>query len=138
MLYIIYQDIENQLSILKICRKVKWLKRKFSLLVINKIQNQIKEVNESLVRENSEITILDYVKKINDMFYNIDISFIDDFIEFVDKEDFIIHHYLLEKYGVITIKDTFYVKRLLEKYEFEEDKYFITKPPNQGEVLITS
>ena len=71
MLYIICQDIENQLSILKICRKVKWLKRKFSLLVINKMQNQIKEVNESLVRENSEITILDYVKKINDMFYNI-------------------------------------------------------------------
>ena len=44
----------------------------------------------------NEITMLDYVKKINDMFYNIDISFTDDFIEFVDKEDFIIHHYLLE------------------------------------------
>ena len=96
------------------------------------MQNQIKEVNESLVRENSEITILDYVKKINDMFYNIDFSFIDDFIEFVDKEDFIIHHYLLEKYGVITIKDTFYVKRLLEQYEFEEDKDYITKSPQSG------
>ena len=33
---------------------------------------------------------------------------------------------------MITIKDTFYVKRLLEQYEFEEDNDYITKSPKSG------
>ena len=72
------------------------------------------------------------MKLLNEKIFNIDISFVNDFIELVDKEDFIIHHQLLEKYGVITIKDTFYVKRLLEQYEIEEGKDYITKSPKSG------
>ena len=47
----------------------------------------------------------------------------------VNHDDFSIHHNMLDKYGVITVKDTFYVKRLLEQYEFEEGKNYITNPP---------
>ena len=95
-------------------------------------QEMISQLNATLVNEQPDITVLDYVKLLNEKIFNIDISFVDDFIELVDKEDFIIHHQLLEKYGVITIKDTFYVKRLLEQYEFEEGKDYITKPPKSG------
>ena len=95
-------------------------------------QEMISQLNATLVNEQPDITVLDYVKLLNEKIFNIDISFVNDFIELVDKEDFIIHHQLLEKYGVITIKDTFYVKRLLEQYEFEEGKDYITKPPKSG------
>ena len=38
--------------------------------------NQIKEFNKSLVIDNSEINILDFVKKLDEQFFNIDITFI--------------------------------------------------------------
>ena len=60
---------------------------------------EIQKYNEDLISTNEEIIILDYVKKLNDKFYNIDVSFIDDFIELVDKDDFCIHHEVLFKYG---------------------------------------
>ena len=92
------------------------------------MQIQIKEFNEKLVQDKKDFTIIDYVKELNKIYFDIDISFIDDFIDLVDKEGFVIHHSMLEKYQVITIKDTYEVKRLLEKYEFEHDKDYKTTP----------
>jgi len=92
------------------------------------MQSQIEEFNEKLVENKRDITIIDYVKELNKKYFDIDISFIDDFIDLVDKEGFVIHHSMLEKYQVITIKDTYEVKRLLEKYEFEHDKDYKTTP----------
>ena len=66
---------------------------------MNNKKMEIQKYNEDLISKNEEIIILDYVKKLNDKFYNIDISFIDDFIELVDKDDFCIHHEMLVKYG---------------------------------------
>ena len=45
---------------------------------------QIQEFNEQLIQENRDITIIDYVKELNNKYFNIDISFIDDFID-MDK-----------------------------------------------------
>ena len=84
------------------------------------MQNQIQEFNVKLVQDNIDITIIDYVKKINDMFYNIDISFIDDFVDMVNNDDFIIHHNMLDKYDVIKITDTSHVKRLFQQHDFED------------------
>ena len=84
------------------------------------MQNQIKEFNEKLVQDKKEITIIEYVKQLNDLFFNIDISFIDDFIDLVDKDGFIINHEMLFKYEVMTKADSYNVLRILENYNFEE------------------
>jgi hypothetical protein len=59
-------------------------------------------------------------KELNEKFYKIDISFIDDFLKLVGTNECIIPHMMLEKYGVLKIKgekqeDTTTVKRLLKK-----------------------
>ena len=64
------------------------------------MQNQIKEFNEQLVENNIDIDIIDYVKNINEQFFKINISFIDDFIDLVDKDHCCIPHEFLKKYGV--------------------------------------
>ena len=61
---------------------------------------KIKEFNEKLVENNIDIGIVDYVKTLNEQFYNINISFIDDFIELVDKDICCIPHTFLKRYGV--------------------------------------
>ena len=56
------------------------------------------------------------MKKLNDTFYHIDISFIDDFIELVDKEDCCIKHILLQKYDIYKLTAASNdVKRMLEQ-----------------------
>ena len=64
------------------------------------MQNQIKEFNEKLVENNIDIGIIEYVKNLNTQFYNIDISFIDDFIDLVNKDECCISHEFLKTYGI--------------------------------------
>ena len=87
-------------------------------------QEMINDLHASLVTEQPNITVLEYVKVLNEKIFNIDISFIDDFIDLVDKEGFNINHEMLQKYQVLKIKDTYDVKRILEQYEFIEDQDF--------------
>ena len=80
------------------------------------MQNQIKEFNEKLVNQKVDITIVDYVKQVNNLFYNIDIGFIDDFIEIVDKDICCITHELLMKYGVTSLTAGSYdVKKIIDR-----------------------
>ena len=92
---------------------------------MNNKKMEIQKYNEDLILSNTDINILEYVKKLNDKFYNIDISFIDDFIELVDKDDFCIPHELIYKYGVLSERDAHDVKRLLEQYNFLENEHYI-------------
>ena len=55
---------------------------------------QIQTFNQKLVDENVDINIIEYVILLNENFYNMDISFIDDFIILVDKDECCIHHIL--------------------------------------------
>ena len=91
-------------------------------------QQEIQAYNQTLVHEGEVITVIEYVKKLNDKFYHIDISFIDDFIELVDKKGFIIHHSMLEKYGVLKIRDSHDMKRVFESHDFEEGKDYKISP----------
>ena len=83
----------------------------------------IDEYNESLINEPKQINIIEYVKKVNALFNNIDIEFIDEFIELVSKNECCIHHNLLQKYGIISLNGTTNdIKKLLDQYEFENNK----------------
>jgi hypothetical protein len=53
----------------------------------------ISEYNNYLVVNKLQVDIIDYVKAVNKLDFNIDISFIDDFIELVNKNECCIHHY---------------------------------------------
>ena len=84
------------------------------------MQTQIQEFNQKLVEENQDIVIVDYVKVINEKHFNINISFIDDFIDMVDKDGFNISHEMLVKYEILTKSDSAQVARLLEIQNFED------------------
>ena len=100
------------------------------------MNQQIQEFNKQLIDDEIELTIIDYVKELNKQFYDIDISFIDEFIDLVDKEGFVINYNMLEKYEVIVINNnTGHVKRLLDQHSFEEGKDYITCCPDRDTVL---
>ena len=73
---------------------------------------QIQNFNQKIIDENVEINIVDCVKLLNHEVYHIDITFIYDFINLVDKDEFCINHDMLFKYGVLNEHDTYNVKRL--------------------------
>ena len=85
----------------------------------------IEEYNNYLVEKKTDVDIIEYIKKINTIEYNIDISFIDEFIKLIDKNICCIHHSMLQKYGVLKLKKgTCHVKDLLVQNEFIENKDF--------------
>ena len=67
--------------------------------------------------------IINFVKEINKLKYNIDISFIDEFIELVSKDECCIHHNMLVKYGISNLKGgSKDIKRILEQNNFIENE----------------
>ena len=48
--------------------------------------------------------------------YHIDITFIDDFINLVGKDEFCISHDMLLKYGILHEHDTSHIKLLFEQH----------------------
>jgi phage anti-repressor protein len=88
----------------------------------------IKSYNKYLVEKDIKITIIDYVKEVNKRVYNIDISFIDEFLELIEKDDICIPHSMLIKYGVITTSKSNRIKDMIEQYEFEENKDYSLMP----------
>ena len=92
----------------------------------------IEEYNNYLIKNESNVDIIEYITEINKLEFNINISFIDEFIKFVGRKDFCIHHLMLQKYGVLKLKNgTFQVKELLIQNNFIENKDF--KLPNVRE-----
>jgi len=62
----------------------------------------INEFNDYLVKNKINMMILEYIKKINELKYNIDISFIDELLELVIRDECCIHHNILMKYNILT------------------------------------
>ena len=96
------------------------------------MNQQIQEFKKKLIDDEIEPTIIDYVKKLNEQFYNIDISFIDEFINLVDKEEFNISHEMLYKYEILTKGDSYNVLRILESNNFEEGIDYYRKVEGKG------
>ena len=68
------------------------------------------------------------IKDINSMQedYNDFIEFIDEFLELVSKNECRIHHNLIQKYGVLSLKSgSFDIKKLIKQNEFEENKDYV-------------
>ena len=83
------------------------------------------EYNKYLIENNLLPNIIDYVKEINKIKYKIDISFIDEFIELVDKDNCCIHHNMLQKYGIIKLTGgTSELRNLLKQYDLLENEDF--------------
>ena len=86
----------------------------------------INEYNTYLVNNQININIIEYVKEVNKIKYNINISFIDEFLELVSKDECCIHHNMLQKYGIISLKNgSTNIKRLLEQNEFIENEDYL-------------
>ena len=88
---------------------------------------------QNLVIENPEINIIDFVKNLNEVTNNIDISFIEEFINLVGRTDFCVSHELLYKYGVLTENTTGHIKRLLDQNGFKELKDYQVSKSNDGQ-----
>ena len=85
----------------------------------------IEEYNYYLVDNQVNINIIDYVKEVNKLEFKIDISFIDEFIELVSKNECCIRHNMLQKYGVLSLKGTTNdIKKMLDQNNFLENKDF--------------
>ena len=85
----------------------------------------IKEYNTYLVENQVNVNIIEYVKEVNKLKFKINISFIDDFIELVSKNECCIHHDMLQTYGILNLKGTTNdIKRILEQNEFIEKEDF--------------
>ena len=107
--------------------------------IIISCPDNIRIYNKELITEKKNPSIIEYVKALNEKFYKIDISFIDDFLKLVGTNECIIPHMMLEKYGVLTIKDkktnkekTTRVYELLEKQlKLSDNLYLVTNVCHQ-------
>jgi len=74
------------------------------------------EYNKYLVDNNIDINIIDYVKEINKLIYKMDISFIDNFLNLVGKNEICIPHKYLIDYGIITEDKSSHIIRILNQF----------------------
>ena len=88
----------------------------------------INDYNTYLVENQLNINIIDYVKEINKLNITkkkIDILFIDEFIELVNKDECCIHHDMLQNYGISSLKGgTADIKKILKQNNFIENEDF--------------
>ena len=85
--------------------------------------DNVVDYNDYLIKNNkTNMTIVDYLKDINDRFYKIDISFMETFMDLIDRDDFCIPHEYLITYKVAapgnTSKD---IKKMLDSRGLEKD-----------------
>jgi len=93
----------------------------------------VNEYISYLIENQVNVNIIDFVKEINKLKYNIDISFIDEFIELVSKDECCIHHNMLQKYSILKLnKGSNDVKVILEQNNFiENEEYLVRNVPEQ-------
>ena len=93
--------------------------------------------NMSLINNMIDINLIDYFKKVHDIFYkNINLTFIEYFLEICYKDDeFIIDHSKLKKYKIITSGRSNDIKDCLNRLELEENvDYIIRNVPQKEDI----
>ena len=95
---------------------------------------KIMEFNEKLVKNNIDIGIIDYVKIINEKYYNIDISFIDNFIDLINKDECCIPHEFLKTLGITQLTGgSSDVKKILNNNNGIENKDYMLQLSHTAE-----
>ena len=95
-----------------------------------------KEYNTYLVNNDIDINIINYVKEVNNFIYNIDISFIDNFLDLVEKDTICIPHEHLIKCGVITTNRSNDIMVLLNQFEpIENEDYRLRNVPQPVKMI---
>jgi hypothetical protein len=89
----------------------------------------ITDLNDTLARTHSNYDIIEYIKRINRLHEEpIDLSFIEELLSFVERDECCIPHTLLVKYGVLSGNNTNKIStntiRLLEQYDLTEGEDF--------------
>ena len=83
------------------------------------------DYNKQLVENDIEIAMIEYIDNLNTMFYNIDISFMIDFMELVGQDEFIVPHHLLFKYGILNSHILQSVLQLINTYKLVESVDYV-------------
>ena len=85
------------------------------------------DYNDFLIKNNKiNLTIIEYLEDINNKFYHIDLSFMEEFMELVDRDDFCISHDYLIKYKVSAENsDSYNILRLLTSRGLNEAKDYL-------------
>ena len=100
--------------------------------------NNITDYNDYLIKNGkNDMSIIDYLKDINERFYNIDISFMESFMGLVDRDDFCIPHEYLITYKVAApgtcskdIKKMLKARGLIEGEDYRVGQ--VSEPVPQG------
>ena len=80
----------------------------------------------TLLIQNPKINIIDFAKRYNMLSKNIDISFIDEFLYLVKKNECCIHQELLIKYGVTSMTGgSGDIKKIIERNDGQEGSDYI-------------
>ena len=92
------------------------------------MNNKIQEFNKWLVDESIDINIIQYVIELNEDYFQIDIEFIDDFMDLVDKDECCVNHAILQKYGVSALSNgSNDVKKLIERNKGRIDQDYTVR-----------
>ena len=59
--------------------------------------------NNKLIEENKEVNIIEYIKYVNTLEYHIDLSFMDELINYVERDEICIPHTLFAKYKILSL-----------------------------------
>jgi hypothetical protein len=89
------------------------------------MNNQIEDYNNELIKNNTNIDIINYIKYIAINIYKTDIIFMDELLELITKNNISIHHNYLITFGVIKLTGgTTYLKDIIKSNNFIENKDF--------------
>ena len=77
---------------------------------------KIESYNKKLLEENKNIDIISYIKYVAKNIYVIHISFMDDLLELIIKDEINIHHKQLVEFGIFNINyGTTNIKRIIDQ-----------------------
>jgi len=86
---------------------------------------KIESYNKKLLEENKHIDIISYIKYVAKNIYVINISFMDDLLELIIKDEINIHHKQLVEFGILKLKGgTSELKIIIEQNTFIENEDF--------------
>ena len=97
---------------------------------------KIEIYNKKLLEENKNIDIINYIKYVAKNIYAINISFMDNLLELIIKDEINIYHKQLVEFGILKLnRGTTDIKNLITQNEFIENEDYLVR--NVSDQLIS-